>query len=420
MNSLKKRVFLIKSPHKSLHKGEQTMKNKYLSTSLGLYMNYFVHGMALIIIAQNIDFLSQKWHTDLAGAAGVVSSFGIGKLLAVFISGRLSDKFGRKLSVILGVFFYIIFLGGILLSPNTIIAYMFGISAGIANSFLDTVTYPALMEAYPKKAASANIIVKAFVQSGQFLLPFMIAFILANNLWYGWSFIVLIVILLINLLYTLTRTFPPMTVGKPLDAAELAEEKKQKFHFSIDEICLILFGFVAQTLLYIMSQWIAKYGSEVIHMTDDASRLLVSYASVGAIICVCVTFILGNRGVRTLHILITYVTMTMLISFTLFAFPSEIVCIVGAFLLGYFSAGGIIQLGLTLLAEVSARGKGFVTSLYTIAEGIAVFIIPLIAAAISRIDIAAIFLLNAGIALFGLALLMIVFTRKKKFARDHI
>lgn len=61
------------------------MKNKYLSTSLGLYMNYFVHGMALIIIAQNIDFLSQKWHTDLAGAAGVVSSFGIGKLLAVFI-----------------------------------------------------------------------------------------------------------------------------------------------------------------------------------------------------------------------------------------------------------------------------------------------------------------------------------------------
>ncbi|MCB2609647.1 MFS transporter, partial [Listeria monocytogenes] len=78
---------------------------------------------------------------------------------------------------------------------------------------------------------------------------------------------------------------------------------------------------------------------------------------------------------------------------TLFAFPSEIVCIGGAFLLGYFSAGGIIQLGLTLLAEGSARGKGFVTSLYTIAEGIAVFIIPVIAAAISRIDIAAIFLL---------------------------
>lgn len=89
-------------------------------------------------------------------------------------------------------------------------------------------------------------------------------------------------------------------------------------------------------------------------------------------------------------------------------------------MLGYFSAGGIIQLGLTLLAEVSARGKGFVTSLYTIAEGIAVFVIPLIAAAISRVDIAAIFLLNAGIALFGLALLLIVFARKKKFARDHI
>ncbi|EIQ2676012.1 hypothetical protein MMB87_001774 [Listeria monocytogenes] len=33
------------------------MKNKYLSTSLGLYMNYFVHGMALIIIAHYVFYL---------------------------------------------------------------------------------------------------------------------------------------------------------------------------------------------------------------------------------------------------------------------------------------------------------------------------------------------------------------------------
>ena len=58
------------------------MKNKYLSTAFGLYINYFVHGMALIIIALNIDVFAEKWDTSIAGAAAVVSSFGIGKIIS--------------------------------------------------------------------------------------------------------------------------------------------------------------------------------------------------------------------------------------------------------------------------------------------------------------------------------------------------
>lgn len=54
----------------------------------------------------------------------------------------------------------------------------------------------------------------------------MIVFILVNNLWYGWSFIVLIVILLINLFYILMWIFLLMIVGKLLDVVEFVEEKK--------------------------------------------------------------------------------------------------------------------------------------------------------------------------------------------------
>jgi MFS family permease len=106
--------------------------------------------------------------------------------------------------------------------------------------------------------------------------------------------------------------------------------------------------------------------------------------------------------------------MAGLVSLILWAFPSPVVATVGAFLLGYFSAGGIIQLGLTLLVEHSRRGKGVVTSLYTIAEGIAQFTMPLVLAAISKFDIAYIFLLNAFVALFGFALVLIVYIRDKR------
>ena len=32
-------------------------KNKYMPTALAMYINYFIHGMGAIILAQNIDFL---------------------------------------------------------------------------------------------------------------------------------------------------------------------------------------------------------------------------------------------------------------------------------------------------------------------------------------------------------------------------
>ncbi|WP_312001118.1 MFS transporter [Paenibacillus forsythiae] len=389
------------------------MKNKYLSASLGLYINYFVHGMALIIIAQNIDFLSKQWHTDNAGAAAVVSSLGIGKLVAVFFSGKLSDRFGRKLSVVLGILFYVLFLGGILISPNVAVAYMLGISAGVANSFLDTGTYPALMEAFPKKSGPANIIIKAFMQGGQFVLPYLISFLIMRQLWFGWSFIVLIAVLCVNLVFVLTRTFPPMAADSP-ESQAAEPQKARTLHFSLNEICLILFGYVAQTVLYILGQWIAKYGSEVVHMSEGSSRLLVSYGSLGAICCVLVTFLLGNRGIKPIYFMMIYTVMTAVVSLVIWAFPVPAVCTAGAVLLGYFSSGGLIQLGLTLLAEKSSRGKGLVTSLYTIAEGVAIFTIPLVAAAISRVNIGGIFLLNAAVALFGFVLSLIVFTRDRQ------
>ncbi len=59
--------------------------------------------------------------------------------------------------------------------------------AGLANSFLDSGTYPALMESFPHSASRANVLIKAFVSAGQFLLPFIISFLIWANLWFGWS-----------------------------------------------------------------------------------------------------------------------------------------------------------------------------------------------------------------------------------------
>ena len=129
---------------------EQT--RSYRPLCLSLYLNYFVHGIGVLILAQNMDSLAARWGS-LADVMSVIGMLGIGRLIVLFVSGKLSDKYGRKPFVLLGMITYIAFFLGILVSPTTAVACVFGILAGIANSFLDAGTYPALIESYPESAS---------------------------------------------------------------------------------------------------------------------------------------------------------------------------------------------------------------------------------------------------------------------------
>ena len=60
-------------------------KNKYMPTALAMYINYFIHGMGAIILAQNIDFLMEQFNTNKAGVSYVISALGLGRLIVLFV-----------------------------------------------------------------------------------------------------------------------------------------------------------------------------------------------------------------------------------------------------------------------------------------------------------------------------------------------
>lgn len=190
---------------------EQT--HSYRPLCLSLYLNYFVHGIGVIVLAQNMDALAARWGS-IADVAWVISMLGIGRLIVLFVSGKLSDKYGRKPFVLLGMVTYAAFFVGILLSPTSAVACVFGILAGIANSFLDAGTYPALIESYPESASTVTVLLKAFISAGQFLLPLFIGILVSMHAWYGWSFIVAAVILALNIPVMMKLSFPSMNPVK--------------------------------------------------------------------------------------------------------------------------------------------------------------------------------------------------------------
>lgn len=65
------------------------MKNKYVPTAAGLYLNYMLHGMGVLLITLNMAHLQQQWSTDAAGVSIVISSLGIGKLATLLMASSL-------------------------------------------------------------------------------------------------------------------------------------------------------------------------------------------------------------------------------------------------------------------------------------------------------------------------------------------
>ena len=113
---------------------------------------------------------------DVSMVVSVIAALGLGRLISLPFSGPLSDKFGRRLSGIIGVICYAAYFMGIAFAPSMGVAYAFAIVGGIANSFLDTCVSPTCMEIYVNNPSVANLFTKFSMCISQFLLPFLIGF----------------------------------------------------------------------------------------------------------------------------------------------------------------------------------------------------------------------------------------------------
>lgn len=395
--------------------------HSYRPLCLSLYLNYFVHGIGVIILAQNMDALAARWGS-IADVAWVISMLGIGRLIVLFVSGKLSDKYGRKPFVVLGMITYISFFVGILLSPTSTVACIFGILAGIANSFLDAGTYPALIESYPESASTATVLLKAFISAGQFLLPLFVGFLVASNEWYGWSFIVAAVILAVNIPVMLKMSFPSMNPAQEAkdegkDAAAAAWIPKSKWY--LEGICFVIYGYISQATFYLISQWLTKYGVAVAQMPDMAARSLMSCYSVGSLACVFFTAFITKKGVRPITLLVVYTLISTLSISALYFMPSASLAPVLSFVVGFSAAGGVMQLGLVMMTEMFPKGKGTMTGIFYTTGSIASFTIPVITGYMADSGINSIMGLDAAIALAGFIIAVLIYIRYNSVMKER-
>lgn len=354
--------------------------NIFYITVFCIYINYFIHGIGASILAQNTNSLQTLWNTDNAAVLYVISALGIGRFIALPFSGVISDKLGRRPTIIMGMIFYILFFGLILVTPNSKVAFFVALLAGIANSFLDSGCIPAAMEILTNSTGFASILTKLFISIGQYLLPMMVGFLVGNNLYFGYSFILCIVLLIINGIFLMLLPFPAQNSNKKEEKVEENNSApKIKSNFYIEGIALIIIGFTSTATFQIFLNVNKAFGMDIIGLSESVAGKIQSNYAMGSIWAVIITAILVKKLIKPVRFLIIYPLISFITLLAMFMIRTESVALIGGFLVGFSAAGGVLQLAVSTMADLFPVSKGKITSMIMLSSSVATFSVTAIA-----------------------------------------
>ena len=356
----------------------KSMKSLY-PTAFVLYLSFFVHGFGAAILSQNTKSFQALWNTDAAGVLYVISALGIGRLITYPSSGAISDKFGRRLTVIIGCLVYIGFFGGILLAPNTTVAFFVAILAGVANGFLDSGVLPAVMEILVQSSGLASILSKLCIAIAQYILPVMVTFWASNGLWFGWTFVICIVLLVvISLLLT---KLPFATVGEA-KAETAADVVQVKSNFWIEGVALIIMGYTATATFQVFLNINKDYGMTFLNMTEAAAGKIGSNYALGSIFAVLLNVVLV-KWIKPVRMIVVYPALSLATLLWMYFVPSPIVAQIGGFLIGATCAGGVLQFLVSVMSDLFPASKAKAVSMIMIAGALCAFSITAIAGTVT-------------------------------------
>ena len=98
--------------------------------------------------------------------------------------------------------------------------------------------------------------------------------------------------------------------------------------------------------------------------------------------------------------------------------PSEVTGAIGALLVGFFAAGGVWQVGLSILTSYFPQNHGKITSYYSFAPAVVYFVAPLVAAFVLKANSTStlvVFWITAIVTIISVVLAVILAQRGRKF-----
>lgn len=383
------------------------MDKKYLPSALILYMNYFIHGIGCSILSQQVvkEMLAAQWGVnDVMTVTAVAAALGLGRLISLPFAGPLSDKLGRRISVLIGVASYVIFFVGIAFSPNIQIAYIAAVLGGIANSFLDTATYPAVTEIIHKYTGIATMGIKFFISVAQLLMPFFLGLAAGTQMSYlSLPLAAGVAIAVLGIL----AIFAPLPAASESGKSESFLQNLKNANFSVESIALILIGFTSTATFQLWLNCAQTFGKEIAGIPSNQVSMMQTYYSAGTMVALVVTSLLITKF-KQVRFLVIYPAISVVMLGLVYVIKTPMICYVGAFVIGYASAGGVLQMATATVNDLFPKIKGTITSLVMIASSLCNYTILSAAAKMTSMQV---IMMNIVITVIGVLLAVFVNAR---------
>ncbi len=194
--------------------------------------------------------------------------------------------------------------------------------------------------------------------------------------------------------------FPPFE-----KVVKVKGQKKEKMHFTPAAIVLVCLGFTTSTTFMLWMNCNQELGT--LYGLADPSKIQ-SFYSVGIVVALFVSAALLKRNVEPAKILVIYPSVALETLAAIYFIQKPVMCLAGGFLLGFFAAGGVLQLVTAVANEMFPKNRGVITSIVMISSSVANYIVISVAGVLTRVGGAngprLVVLFNMAVTLVGILL----------------
>jgi hypothetical protein len=178
----------------------------------------------------------------------------------------------------------------------------------------------------------------------------------------------------------------------------------------MESIALILIGFTSTATFQLWLNCAQTFGKEIAGIPSESVSVMQTYYSAGTMVALVVTSLLITKF-KQVRFLLIYPAISLIMLALVYVTKTPTICYVGAFVIGYAAAGGVLQMATATVNDLFPRIKGTITSLVMIASSLCNYTIL---SAASKMTAQGVIVMNMVITLIGVLLALFVNARYGK------
>ena len=201
--------------------------------------------------------------------------------------------------------------------------------------------------------------------------------------------------------------FAPLPKVEGVGKGESFINNLKSAHFSLESVALILIGFTCTATFQLWLNCAQTFGTDVAGMASEDVSMMQTYYSAGTLVALFVTSILITKF-KQVRFLVIYPVISLVMLVLVYLVKSPMICYVGAFVIGYAGAGGVLQMVTAVANDLFPKIKGTLTSLVMIASSLCNYTIL---TAASNMSASGVIVMNIVITVIGIILALFVNAR---------